>query len=401
VFFVCFFSFGISDAEDKQVTGRIRGTVKNLTNDKIVPQQEVTLYIYRNDAEVDNRSAVSDSNGDFEFSQLEIASSLSYRLMTRFHEADYTSPFIRLSPEHSEQIVALKVYSSSDDDAKIQITAHHIILQPIEGGFQIMEYIILENAGNTSYLTTSPEGNHIGLRLELPHGFKDLKPMQGLMECCLSFDGDTLLYSHASIPGPQTIIFTYQMPASPSATEQGRKRGKAASHVNLSRRLSFNTSKLLMLVAGEGYHLTFSALSVSGESQTLEVQQGDEEVFQGRTYRKYMANNLTKGQTVDIRLELPHERRFNPIWLSGIVLVVGLAGILIVRRLSTTRRLGDMSVGDSETPVSTTELEDLKRGYLELISKLDEMYKDGDISETAYKQLREEQKAKLGELMEK
>ncbi len=391
VFFVCFVSFGISDAENEQVTGRLRGTVKNVTSNKIVPQQKVTLYAYRNDAEIDNRSAISDSTGAFEFSQLEIAPSLSYRLTTRFHNVDYSVPFIRLTSERPEQTVDVKVYFSSDDESNIQITAHHIVLHPIESGCQITEYIILENTGNTSYLTTSSEGNEIGLRLELPHGFEHLKPMQGLMECCISLDGNTLLYSHAILPGvKKTIVFTYHM-SSPS------KRNKSSLNINLSRSLSLNTNKLLVLVAEEAYHLTSSILNVSDKVQ----MSGGESGLQGKTYKTYIANDLTKGQKVDMRLELPHKRRFNPIWLSGIVLVVGLVSILVIRRLSTTRRIDNAEDSTSSVSPVRTELEDLKSGYLELISKLDEMYESGEISETAYKKIREEQKVKLGELITK
>lgn len=393
--FVYFVPFGISDTEDKQVMGSIRGTVKNFTTDKIAPQQKVTLYVYQNDAEAGNQSVVSDSDGVFEFSELQMEPSLSYKLTTHFQDADYSSPLIRLTSKHPEQTVDLKAYSSSDDDSKIQITAHHLIIESIENALQVTEYIILQNAGNTSYLISSSEGNKIGLRLELPNGFKDLK-IEGLMECCISFDENTLLYSHATLPGMMHIIFSYHMPSK--------------KHVNLSRRLSFNTSKLLALVGGEHSSLTSNTLSDSGQAQ-----------MKGKTYTKYTANNLNKKQAIDIQLELPVKWRFNPVWLFGMVLVVGLAAILVVRRLSTSGLGGDVSVDDSKlvqsetgrrmearveadsSSVSSAETEsaDLKRGYLELISRLDEMYEAGEIPETVYKKMREEQKAKLREVMNK
>ena len=372
--------------------GSIRGRVKNLTTDEVVPQQKVILYIYRNGAEEGNQNIVSDSDGAFEFSKLPVASTsphqgqngLSYKLTTNFQNADYSSQPILLTSERPEQTIEMNVYSSSGDDSKIQISAYHLIIEPLgnnrEAPPQITEYIILKNTGNTSYLSLSQGGNQVGLKLELPHGFSNFKPMQGLMECCISFDGDNLLYSHATIPGMVTVAFTYQIPAS--------------KRVNLSRRLSFNTSKLFAFVAGEGSHLTSNMLSLSDKAE-----------MQGKTYTRHTANDLTKGQTVDIQLELPYKRRFNPVWLSGLVLVVGLAAILVVRRLSG--RGGDVSVDDNELTRSKAPQDgsrrvssaDLKKGYLELISRLDEMYEANEIGENAYKRIREEQKAKLSEVM--
>jgi len=386
---------GTSDAKTEQITGSIKGTVKNLTTDKVAPQQEVILKIFRGDAGEGNQdnlhnklpdevSIVSDSTGSFEFSQLQIAPTLSYRLTTYFQDADYSSQPIRLTPERPEKTVELGVYSSSDDDSNIQTTAHHLIIEPIgenvemSSRLQITEYIILNNSGKTSYLASSPQGKRFGLKLDLPHGFDNFKPMQGLMECCVTFDGNTLLYSHATLPNAKTIIFTYQMPAS--------------KRVNLSRRLSFNTYKLLALVAGEGSQFTSNVLIASDKAQ-----------MQGRTYTKYLANNLIKGQVLDIQLELPSKRRFNPVWLSGIVLAVGLAAILVVRRFSTSRGSDDARVDDSEPAESSaeTEIGDLKKGYLELISRLDEIHEAGEISEVAYKKIRDEQKSKLSEVMNK
>ncbi len=380
MFFVYFVPFGISDTEDKQVTGSIRGTVKNFTTDEIAPQQKVILYVYQNKDEAGDQSVVSDSTGVFEFSELQMEPSLSYKLTTSFQDADYSSPLIRFTPEHPEQTIDLKVYSSSDDDSKIQVTAHHLIIEPLENALQVTEYIILENTGNTSYLISSSEGDKIGLRLELPNGFRDLK-IEGLMECCVSFNEGTLLYSHATIPGIMHIILSYHM--------------SSKKHVDLSRHLSFSTNKLLALVSGEQSSLTSNALSVSDPTQ-----------IKDKKYKTYTADNLNKGQALDIQLELPVKWRFNPVWLLGGVLVVGLAAILVVRRFSTSGLDEDVSVeaerqNGSSVYSDETESADLKKGYLELISRLDEMYEAGEIPETAYEKMREEQKAKLREVMNK
>jgi hypothetical protein len=137
--------------------------------------------------------------------------------------------------------------------------------------------------------------------------------------------------------------------------------------------------------------------------------------MQNKTYAKYVASNLSKGQTLDLQLELPYSGSFNPVWFVAIIVVVGLSAVLIIRNITgrkqnileseatTSERTQEKASPQRQHPlaqsVTKEGLEDLKTGYLELISRLDEMYEAGDISENAHHLLREEQKARLGEVM--
>ena len=161
--------------------------------------------------------------------------------------------------------------------------------------------------------------------------------------------------------------------------------------IDLSRQLSFNTGKLFALVSGAQFTLTSTVLENTNEQAKM----------QNKTYAKYVASGLSKGQMVDLKFELPYSGRFNPIWFVAIIVVIGLAAVLAIRSITARKQ---QHILESEKPifqetVNKEELENLKTGYLELISRLDEMYEAGEISEHAHHLLREEQKARLGEVM--
>ena len=380
----CIVSYAMPEIEEKQITGRIKGTVKNLTLDKIVPNQEVFLYVYRNQSEVGKKNVVSDETGSFTFSELEIEPTISYRLAALYQDVEYATKLINLAQE-PEQILELNVFSVSDDDSKIQAAAYHLILEPMDDTLYVTEYIIMANSGNTSFLTSLGSGDKVGFRLQLPKGYRNLNFQQGFMEYCVSIKGNTLLYSHATQPGMTTFIFSYRMPTQ-------RK-------IDLSHQLFFNTSKLFAFVSGAQFTLTSTVLKNTNEQTKM----------QDKTYSRYAANNLSKGQMIDLRLELPYSGKFNPIWLVGIVIVVGLFAVLAIRSI-TGRKQHILDEETTYTPSQTVnvghpdevgeeDLKSLKTGYLELISRLDEMYEAGEISEYAHYILREQQKVKLGEVM--
>jgi len=83
------------------------------------------------------------------------------------------------------------------------------------------------------------------------------------------------------------------------------------------------------------------------------------------------------------------------IWFS---LVVGMILIALGRMVDNSDVQKYYTIARFKRN-SASSLEDLKKGYLELISQLDEMYEADEISETVYQKIREEQKAKLSEVM--
>ncbi|HIE27536.1 TPA: carboxypeptidase regulatory-like domain-containing protein [Candidatus Poribacteria bacterium] len=390
MFLECIVSYAMPENQVKQATGSIKGSVKNLTINQVVPNQEVSLYVYQNRSEVDKKSVVSDETGSFTFSGLEIDPTISYSLTALYQNVEYSTKLINLGTE-AEQTIELNVFDVSDDDSKIQAAAYHLILEPMDDGLYVTEYIIMANSGNTSFLTSLDSKNEVGFSLQLPKGYRNINFQQGFMECCVSVEGNTLLYSHATQPGMTTFIFSYQMPPQ--------------KKIDLSRQLSFNTGKLFALVSGAQFTLTSTVLENTNEQAKM----------QNKTYAKYIASGLSKGQIVDLQLELPYSRRFNPIWFVAIIVVVGLSAVLIIRNV--TGRKQHVSEPEETTPqaaqqkpspqiqhplfqnVNEEDLESLKTGYLELISRLDEMYEAGEISESAHHLLREEQKARLGEVM--
>jgi hypothetical protein len=396
--------------------GKIFGTVANMTQNKWVSNGEVTLHTFKDSASLETKKTKSDKRGNFSFSGLEIAENISYAVSIHYQGVEY-SQGVRLSSETLEQNIALNIFEKGSDDSQIKIAMHHIIVESSGGEFvDIMEFILVENSSLTSYLgqdqmpITTPHGDRVGLKLGLPKGYENLEFIDGMSQASTAIKDDMILDSHAVKPGETPMIYRYKL--------------KASEPLDLSRKLTYATTRFMLMISDSIWQPTSSAF-----------QKGEDANFHGKTYATYTysLSDPSKSGSIDIKLirasskskssaqanDISGSSRSNPDWLMPTVIAIVAAGAGASFSLAFTskRRKEAKPTGKSEKPekpekvdismrswatlLSHSELEKLKEIHLEFISRLDELRESNKIPENVYEGVRAEEKKKLAAVIAK
>jgi len=394
IIFVIFISINLSvEAEQtQQKFSTLKGTVRNLTSNYPVPAQKVTLRIYHN-AELDGeKQTMTDTAGKYIFPDLNVRGEWTYQLHTKYKDVDYVSRRIKLAGFEEEDIYNLNVYSISSDDSKVFVEAYHILLDIVEKKLsvsateekskewlEVTEYLIIENTSNTSYLGEEPMpksfyGN-VGLKLELPEGYKELEIIRGLSPYDLLLKPDCIFHGQAIQPGTLTVAFKYLMPISGTN--------------DLSRRLLFDTEKLLVILNNPRIYIESELEEIKKESEK------EPKTFLGETYKK--------GEQINLAVRaVPPESHLKEIGIyfviSLLIIGLGFGGYFgykkfVIERHDIVKKAQDFD----KTPASEEEeyLLDQKAVYLEFIMILDEMKATGKINDRAYNLISEETEEKL------
>jgi hypothetical protein len=362
-----------SVAVAQETRGNLKGKVVNRTSNKPVPGQEVKLDLFLGTQKVEVRESITDKAGNFVFKNLPLGENSSALVYTQFEGAEY-STWVRLDKEKLKPIT-LDIYNSSTDGSKVQITEYYVQVETTNNVSRVTEFIVIQNRGKTSFaLDNSNKEKPLGLVLALPQSYQELELIEGLMQCCSRIE-ENKIYSFMSIPpGDNKIVFSYKLPE---------------SRVDLSREVPFDTANFFLVVAN---------LGVQVDSKRL-ISQGVQE-HETAPFQLFMGNNLKRGEVIDIQLSgLPTQ---SPFQKAGIVAVaIALAGGIAIFLLRKRKEeLGEVVVEKGEGVSEDKFRDDMKRLYLEFISRLDELHEDGEISEEVYQTFREEYKNKLGQLLE-
>lgn len=392
------FIFGNLYAEAQKEFSTLKGKVVNLTSGHSIPAQKVTLRIYQNDELKRELQTMTNTDGEYWFTDLDVGKEWTYQLHTRYKNEDYISRRIRLTGFQQRDVHNLNVYSISSDDGEVFIEAYHIVLNIAKNDqilsqtsqlslskksrewLEVTEYLIIQNTGNTSYL--SPErmpqsayGNRVGLKLNLPVGYKELEIIRGLSPYHLLLKPDSIFHGQAIQPGTLTVAFKYLM--------------ETSRLVNLSRKLPFDTDKFLVI-------LTNPRLSIDSKLQKIQTKVKS-------VKRSYLDKTLKKGEDVNLKVKIaPPESRLKQIaiyvLISVMIIGTGFGGYFGYKKFWVERKdIVKQARKFDKSPASEEEeyYTNLKDVYLEIIMVLDEMYASGKIGDRAYQSLYDETEDKL------
>jgi len=393
IIFGLLFISGHLSAEIQTKFATLKGKVVNLTSGYVMPAQQVTLRVYHNDKLERELQTMTNTDGEYWFTNLNAGKEWTYQLHTQYKNVDYVSRRIRLTGYEQRDVYNLNVYSISSDDSEVFIEAHHLVLNIAkkEQGLSqsstnekskewlgVTEYLIIQNTGNTSYLSEeqmpqSIYGNKVSLKLELPEGYKELEIIRGLSPYRLLLKPDSITYGHAIQPGTLTVAFKYLM-------ETGRS-------IDLSRRLPYDTDKFLVI-------LTNPRLSIESELKETEVKR-EEQIYLGETYKK--------GNKVNLKIKVAPPKSHlkliaTYVLISVLIIGLGFGGYFGYQKFVLERKnIVKQAQKFDKSPTSDKEeyLINLKDLYLEFIMLLDEKYSTGKIGDRAYRSLYDETQEKL------
>ncbi|KPJ53619.1 hypothetical protein AMJ39_03670 [candidate division TA06 bacterium DG_24] len=353
--------------------GMIEGVLRNYTTGETVPHRSVILQKVGETEELGAWQTMTDGRGRFRFEGVEIDTLVFYYVFADYEGGSYSSAPLELAATAPRATIELAVYSSSPDPEGVTIPVHHIIIDDAGEAVVVSEYIQLMNVSETSYMGEADaplEG--IGFRQRLPSGHHGLEVMDGLMECCLGFEGDDLVETMAITPGYRDVAFRYRL-------------GKSST-LDFSRPVIFPTRAFHVMVEEGVGEVAAPGLEMRGAS-----------TVRGVSYTTYVGADLEAGHEIGVRLTLTRGRPVRAlVWIIvGLAVVVGPA---VMIRLTRGRR---ERTGGSETPPRRHPVgeESVGEAYRYLISVLDEALGDGMIEPKAHRRVRAELEAKLDELL--
>lgn len=396
--------FGNLYTEAQTESSTLKGKIANLTSGRSIPIQEVTLRIYQDDEFASEIQTMTNTDGEYFFTDLNVGKEWTYQLHTRYKNVEYTSRRIQLTGYEQHDVHNLHVYSIGSDENEIFIDAYHIVLNIAkteevlaqasqsslskESGewLEVTEYLIIQNTGNRSYLSEEqmPQSAHskrVGLRLELPEGYKELEVIRGLSPYWLLLKPNSIFHGQAIQPGTKTVTFRYLMDIS--------------SSVDLSRNLPFDTDKFLVILAN-------SRLSIDSKLQKIQTEvKSVKQSYLGKTYKKDEFVNLK----VKIAPRKSHVKQIAIYFLISVLIIgAGFGGYLGYQKFWVERQdIVKQAQEFDKAPASEKEEYhiNLKDVYLKILMKLDEMHDSGKIADKAYQSLYDETEEKLQDVFSK
>ena len=133
--------------EPAELQGVINGRVVNASSDNSpLFNGEVSLQIYSKMTLSNTKTAKSYNGGHFSFKGLKIAKDMVYIVSVNYRGVGYSSDPIVLNPKAPSHSITLPVYEITEDNTKLLVVNHHMIISPAEKGIQVEEIMVVRNS---------------------------------------------------------------------------------------------------------------------------------------------------------------------------------------------------------------------------------------------------------------
>ena len=367
----------VSTSNAQQGPALISGEVVNRTPGEEIPAGRlVVLHILMQDGNQDFKSASTDANGAFSFTDVPLAEVLGYLLVATHQGVDYT---LEILPGEALTGLELEIFETTSSIDAVGIVLDSVMIADWDvpdRTLSVLELVQLENYGNETFVPDLAQpANMAFLRFALPSNARDLQVQTQLPEGQVLQVDRGFAVTTSVPPGQQGIAFTYTVPY------QGDR-------LDFSRRFSLGAQAFRLLIPVNLGSATSSALS-SGSN----VQIGDTD------FRVLQAEDVPLGGTVDIQLDnLPQPSLLSTavnslgqstaIWVVPITLVLGLAGLLVI---GIVRRSGVPSVAANSAVKGASTKDELIGAIVELDNRLER----NEVTEQEHKLQRQILKARL------
>ena len=367
----------VSTSNAQQGPALISGEVVNRTPGEEIPAGRlVVLHILMQDGNQDFKSASTDANGAFSFTDVPLAEVLGYLLVATHQGVDYT---LEILPGEALTGLELEIFETTSSIDAVGIVLDSVMIADWDvpdRTLSVLELVQLENYGNETFVPDLAQpANMAFLRFALPSNARDLQVQTQLPEGQVLQVDRGFAVTTAVPPGQHGMAFTYTVPY------QGDR-------LDFSRRFSLGAQAFRLLIPVNLGSATSSALS-SGSN----VQIGDTD------FRVLQAEDVPLGGTVDIQLDnLPQPSLLSTavnslgqstaIWVVPITLVLGLTGLLVIGIVRRSRV--PSTAGNSAVPGVSTK-DELIRAIVELDDRLER----NEVTEQEHKLQRQILKARL------
>jgi hypothetical protein len=372
---------GLSSAENlKNNSGSVYGYVYNGSaayissddskvsrNKSGVAGQKVVLYRYVDGQQVEEPRphTVTDAEGRFQFTGLEVGARFAYYPVAVFEDIEYYGKVVTIQADSARKRSDVLVFESTASDSNILVGTHHIIIKPGLGALNVREYYFFANQGRHTYVGTLPAGppnKNIVLQIEVPENATELNFGGDLMSCCAVVTDHYIFDTMEFKPGMRQIVINYLLPYT----------GREAS---LIKKISHPTAEIDVFLPENTGNLTAPNLTTQ---PAFEIR--------GQMFRRFKGTNLTKGSMLFLGFtELPATAP-DWRWLAPVILVVLIVAVYGAHRWRKSNR----SMEKSEDALQEGPNAKERRRLLNEILLLDETFEAGTIDANTYYKTREE-----------
>jgi hypothetical protein len=205
-------------AQEQELT--VVGTIANGTAGGGVPADvAVTLEVQPTDGATRTYTTTASADGSFRFEQLELVNDDVVEAYVTYQDVVYRSEQATVDLTDLELTLTVPIYERTDDPAGVEVTQVHVFIVPGETRPQVLEYYLLSNTGDRTYVgREDPEtGRRVTMAVPLPQGADGLRVEgSGEPERFLE-QGDRMLDTEPIKPGVATVetFLIYELPAPP------------------------------------------------------------------------------------------------------------------------------------------------------------------------------------------
>lgn len=348
--------------------GTIAGKVINRTNDKAVPDVNITLTSFMGDKETGKTNVATGPDGGFDFKDLPW--DRSYMVTLSYDSAEYSTDKMVFFPGEDTKALELPVYDPTTSTEGISVTESHMIVQAMDGGLSVADLSMFDNKGSKMYVGTVDvgEGKKETLKFSVPDEAGNINFIQGLDPAGVVKAKGGFSDTESVLPGPKRVVFAYNLP------------DKSGDKV-IEKTIEYPTGSFLLLVSENKGQVTVEGLT-GGDTVQIETE----------SFKRWAGTDLKPGHRIIINIVNPIVYTDYIKWgaIGFLVLLVG-GGILY----SSFRKKGGEG---GEKPITREALMDRRSLLIKEIAAMDDSYESGRVSEAEYKKSRESKKEELVEI---
>jgi mono/diheme cytochrome c family protein len=357
--------------------GIISGTVTNGTTGSPVPDLNVEMALFDNTNLLDRRTTKTNAAGLYRFDGLPTDPNLLFSARAEYPGGvENSSEVVSFKAGQSDVNLPLAVYETTTDGSGVRADRVHYIVEFQNGLAQVAEVVVFSLDGNRSYV-----GNGAGvLRFNLPSGAQDLSISDGQFGSRYIQVENGFVDTLPLPPGEaiRQVLCRYSLPYS-------------GGKLDLQRSLAYPAANVNALISDQGEKIVSEGLANQGIRQT-----------QNGNYYNLLGQNVPANQPILIRMSgLPSAAAAGAtsgastaghILLYSLAAVV-VAGAILLALWPVLRRRAQAG--------ATVEAATGRVGLIDALAELDIAFRNGQISDSVYRDRRLRLKAQLLDQMRK
>lgn len=213
---------GLAQMSQAKLTVEVRN---NTANGAPVAGDEVMLYLYRGEQQIDVRPAKAGEDGKAVFENLPTGPDLTAVARAKHRNMAFRSGPVSLDAAAGELSTSVQVFDVSNDASKLSVSMHHLMIALRGDALEFTEYLQLKNSSDMAVIGSERDAQDrpIVLKVMLPEGFRDLTETSYLEPEAIIVTREGFYDTMAVPPGEHQVGFSYQLDLARGVTKVARE----------------------------------------------------------------------------------------------------------------------------------------------------------------------------------